>query len=113
MTTTDLIDLLPVRVPLGRADMEGALVFRNGHVVAMLVRVGGARCSMEPGRWKVQATFGLQSFHQPPPLFDSIGLAANWFRDPANENSTDGLYARILSADGAGHITWNPPQSAG
>ena len=98
----DFIDLLPVRVPLDRADMEGALVFRNGHVVAMLVRLAGAEYGVEPGRWKVQATFGLHSFDAPP-LFDSLGMAARWFKDPLNEALPQELSTRCASLAGADH----------
>ena len=102
MTALDIIDLLPVRVPLDRADMEGALVFRNGHVVAMLVRLAGADYGVEPGRWKVQATFGLQSFDAPP-LFDSLGKAARWFSNPLNEALPEGLSVRCASLAGVDH----------
>ena len=96
------IDLVPVRVLLDRDDLEGALVSRNGHVVAMLVRLAGAEYGVKPGRWKVQATFGLRSF-EAPPIFESLGMAARWFQDPLNEALPGGLHVHRTSLAGAGH----------
>ena len=111
MTTNALIDLFPVRVQLERGDVKGAFVFRDGHVVAMLVRVEDRRYGAKPGRWKVEATFGQGSFRSPP-VFDSIGLAARWFKDPANETS-DAPHVRVMAPEGAGHAGWNLTQTAG
>lgn len=75
MTTS----LQPVRVDTGGADEDGRLVFRDGKLAAVLVRLSDGHGDAA-GRWFLERGFGRLDvpWH---PSFDGVGAALDWVRE--------------------------------
>lgn len=74
------LTLRPVRVETGSADEEGRLVFHDGKLVAVLLRLSEQHGDMA-GRWFLEHGFG--PLDGPPstpchPDFDDLGTAREW-----------------------------------
>lgn len=69
------LTLQPVRLADGRGG-EGALVFIDGSLAAVLVRLP-AHSSLGPGRWCLEAGFGPFGWHGSP-VFPDLPAAEAW-----------------------------------
>ncbi|MEF2073299.1 hypothetical protein [Consotaella aegiceratis] len=75
MPTRDLT-LKPVKVETGSPDEDGLLVFDEGRLVAVLVRLDSDVHEDNRGKWFLEAGFnGLAWDGQ---VFDSLGDAGDW-----------------------------------
>ena len=68
--------LQPVHVATGSHDIDGQLVFANGFLVALLVRLSDAQDGLA-GMWFLQAGFGRVTTAALP-LFVDIDMAQSW-----------------------------------
>jgi hypothetical protein len=70
------VTLQPVRLETGSEDEEGRLVFADGRLAAVLVRLSGHHEELS-GRWFYEHGFG--PFDGPThPVFDSLDAAQGW-----------------------------------
>jgi hypothetical protein len=70
------LDLQPVRVQTGPDDEEGRLVFADGRLVAVLVRLAEHHEGLS-GKWFYEHGFG--PFDGPAhPVFDNLEAALDW-----------------------------------
>ena len=70
------LQLQPVQVATGSKDTESQLVFADGFLVAVLVRLSEEHAD-EAGRWYLEAGFGpVDDPH--PPTFASVHEAQAW-----------------------------------
>ncbi|WP_264048414.1 hypothetical protein [Methylobacterium flocculans] len=68
--------LQPVQVATGSSDTESHLVFANGFLVAVLVRLSDEH-EADAGRWYLEAGFGrVDDPH--PPVFADVDEAQAW-----------------------------------
>lgn len=73
----------PVRVDTGGADEDGCLVFLNGRLVAVLVRLSDQHGDMA-GYWFLEHGFG-QLGGPRHPVFDGLDAAQDWIaRQPGH-----------------------------
>ena len=70
------LHLQPVQVATGSSDHEGLLVFRDGYLVALLVRLSDEH-GAEAGKWFLEAGFGRVD-NPKSPLFTSLDDAQAW-----------------------------------
>lgn len=70
------LSLQPVQVATGSDDMESQLVFADGFLVAVLVRLS-AQHGDDAGRWFLEAAFGPID-PVSPPLFADLEDAKTW-----------------------------------
>lgn len=75
----------PVQVATGSADQESQLVFHEGFLVAILVRLS-AEHGPDEGSWFLEASFG-QIEVQRPPLFADLDVAQAWIMKNLNDPS--------------------------
>ena len=68
--------LQPVQVGTGSDDTESQLVFADGFLVAVLVRLSDAH-EEEAGMWFLEAGFGRVD-HPAPPTFANLDEAQAW-----------------------------------
>ena len=68
--------LQPVHVATGSDDAESQLVFADGFLVAVLVRLSDDHDDLA-GMWFVEAGFGRVD-HPTPPTFADLEEAQNW-----------------------------------
>lgn len=68
--------LQPVQVATGSADTESQLVFADGYLVAVLVRLSDAHEEVA-GMWFLEAGFGRVD-HPDPPTFSDLDEAGAW-----------------------------------
>ncbi|MGU3537423.1 hypothetical protein [Methylobacterium sp. A54F] len=68
--------LQPVQVATGSADQESQLVFSDGFLVAVLVRLSQDH-GEQAGRWYLEAGFGRLDDRNPP-LFVDLDSAQAW-----------------------------------
>lgn len=72
-----MIEFQPVKVATGSADEEGRLVFHDGKLIAVLVRLDDANHGPALGQWSLEAGFnGVDSVK--PPLFANLTAAERW-----------------------------------
>ncbi|RXF67943.1 hypothetical protein [Hansschlegelia zhihuaiae] len=72
-----MIEFQPVKVATGSADEEGRLVFHEGKLIAVLVRLDDANHGPALGQWSLEAGFnGVDSTK--PPLFANLAAAERW-----------------------------------
>ncbi|MDR7037798.1 hypothetical protein J2X36_002549 [Methylobacterium sp. BE186] len=71
--------LQPVQVATGSADAESQLVFVDGFLVAVLVRLSDEH-EEEAGLWFLEAGFGPVD-HSDPPKFADLDEAQAWIAD--------------------------------
>lgn len=72
-----MIEFQPVKVATGSADEEGRLVFHEGKLIAVLVRLDDANHGPALGQWSLEAGFnGVDSVK--PPLFANLTAAERW-----------------------------------
>lgn len=72
-----MIEFQPVKVGTGSADEEGRLVFHDGKLIAVLVRLDDANHGPALGQWSLEAGFnGVDSVK--PPLFANLTAAERW-----------------------------------
>ncbi len=64
----------PVRV--AAEEGEGLLVFADGRLAAVLVRLSAIHAGLA-GRWFLEATFGLPDSRNPP-VFEDLDEARHW-----------------------------------
>lgn len=66
-----------VKVATGSDDEDGRLVFVNGRLVAVLVRLDDHSHGVAQGQWSLEAGFnGVDSVK--PPLFANLDAAERW-----------------------------------
>jgi len=71
--------LQPVQVATGSADAESYLVFTDGFLVAVLVRLSDQH-EEASGQWFLEAGFGrVDNPH--PPIFVDLDQAQSWIAD--------------------------------
>ena len=71
------MEFQPVKVATGSADEEGRLVFREGKLIAVLVRLDDPNHGPALGQWSLEAGFnGVDSVK--PPLFANLAAAERW-----------------------------------
>ena len=71
------MEFQPVKVATGSADEEGRLVFRDGKLIAVLVRLDDLNHGPALGQWSLEAGFnGVDSVK--PPLFANLAAAERW-----------------------------------
>ena len=80
-----MITLQAVRVGTGTDDREGNLVFQDGELVAIVVRLEDAMHGELAGRWHLEAGFGRHD--APGILFDNLDAAINWVARVPNPTS--------------------------
>jgi hypothetical protein len=68
--------LQPVQVATGSEDQESHLVFHEGFLVAILVRLSDLH-ETDAGKWFLEAGFGLVD-DPCPPVFSNIDAAQDW-----------------------------------
>ena len=69
----------PVQVETGSGDTDGQLVFRDGFLVAVLVRLSEEH-EDDAGKWFLEA--GLGRVNNPdPPRFADLDAAQSWIAD--------------------------------
>lgn len=68
--------LQPVRVATGVADEDGCLVFENGRLVAVLVRLSDEHENLS-GKWFLEHGFGRLD-GPTHPTFENIDAAQDW-----------------------------------
>ncbi|WP_019905564.1 hypothetical protein [Methylobacterium sp. 77] len=73
------LHLQPVQVATGCQDREGRLVFDEGLLLAILVRLSDMHGD-DAGRWCLEIGFGPLSGLQPPPFID-LDAAQAWIAD--------------------------------
>jgi hypothetical protein len=71
--------LQPVQVATGSDDQESQLVFQDGFLVAVLVRLSDMHES-DAGSWYLEAGFGRVA-DLAPPLFTDLDQAQTWIAD--------------------------------
>lgn len=82
-----MMEFRPVKVATGSADEEGRLVFHDGRLIAVLVRLDDADHGPAIGQWSLEAGFnGVDSAK--PPLFANLTAAERWI-----ERQIDGVIA--------------------
>jgi len=70
------LQLQPVQVATGSGDTESQLVFDDGFLVAVLVRLSGDH-ETYAGKWFLEAGFGRVD-HPHPPMFGDLNEAQAW-----------------------------------
>ncbi len=70
------LHLLPVQVSTGSHDTESQLVFADGFLVAVLVRLADEHGADE-GKWFLEAGFGRVDYPDPP-TFADLDEAQAW-----------------------------------
>ena len=66
-----------IKVDTGGPDEEGCLVFRNGRLIAVLVRLSRTHEGGLDGKWFLEHGFG--SLDTPEhPVFDDLPMAEGW-----------------------------------
>lgn len=71
------MDFVPVKVATGSADEDGRLVFHDGKLIAVLVRLDDPNHGPALGQWSLEAGFnGVDSVK--PPLFANLAAAERW-----------------------------------
>lgn len=65
------------RIRTGSADNEALLLFDDGELVAILVKLADESHGDARGRWAIEAVFGLSPGRHPE-AFDSARDAARW-----------------------------------
>jgi hypothetical protein len=78
------LKLQPVQVATGSDDHESQLVFSDGFLVAVLVRLSDQH-EDEAGMWFLEAGFGLISGPEQPP-FPNLDAAQAWIRRRLSED---------------------------
>ncbi len=73
------LHLQPVQIATGREDTESQLVFADGFLVAVLVRLSDQH-EGEAGRWYLEAGFGPVG-NLTPPTFADLDAAQTWITD--------------------------------
>ncbi|MCJ2019578.1 hypothetical protein MKK84_19430 [Methylobacterium sp. E-065] len=68
--------LQPIQVATGDADQESQLVFHDGFLVAVLVRLSH-EYEDEAGKWYLEVGFGRVNTATPP-TFTDLGEAQGW-----------------------------------
>jgi hypothetical protein len=68
--------LQPVQVGTGSSDTESQLVFSDGFLVAVLVRLSDDH-EERTGMWFLEAGFGRVD-HPDPPTFTDLDVAQSW-----------------------------------
>jgi len=68
-----ILKLEPVLVQTGSDDEEGLLVFADGRLVAVLVRLSTQH--EEAGYWFLEAAFGMRDRHR---TFPDLEIAQKW-----------------------------------
>ncbi|MHB2211628.1 hypothetical protein [Methylobacterium sp. CM6257] len=71
-----ILSLQPVQVATNSDDAESQLVFADGFLVAILVRLSGQHGD-DAGKWFLEAGFGPIDLLAPP-LFADLGVARTW-----------------------------------
>ncbi|MGH1571361.1 hypothetical protein ACRAWG_12515 [Methylobacterium sp. P31] len=71
-----ILSLQPVQVATNSDDAESQLVFADGFLVAVLVRLSEQHGD-DAGKWFLEAGFGPIDFLSPPPFAD-LGVARTW-----------------------------------
>jgi len=71
-----ILSLQPVQVATNSDDAESQLVFADGFLVAVLVRLS-AQHGLDAGKWFLEAGFGPVD-PVCPPVFPDLGAARNW-----------------------------------
>lgn len=66
-----------VRVDTGGPDEEGCLVFDNGRLIAVLVRLSSEHDQMLDRKWFLEHGFGELDTSEHP-VFDDLGAAEGW-----------------------------------
>ncbi len=74
-----VITVQPVQIDTGTRDREGMLVFANGLLVAVLVRLADKLHGNARGGWFLEAGFGPCSTIKAPVFADLAG-AEDWIR---------------------------------
>lgn len=71
-----MIELHPVKVRTGSCDVTGRLVFDDGHLVAVLVRLDDPVHTQKVGHWNLEASMeGLPRTAEP---FSTLDDAVSW-----------------------------------
>ena len=79
--------LQPVNVDTGSEDHEGCLVFTDGRLAAVLVRLSDQHADLA-GQWHYEHGFGL--LESPThPVFESLDAAQEWIRHRLNQTRRD------------------------
>jgi len=73
------LHLQPVQVSTGSADTESHLVFDDGFLVAVLVRLSDEH-EADAGKWSLEAGFGRVD-DPSPPTFADLDEAQGWISD--------------------------------
>ena len=73
------LQLQPVQVATGSADTESHLVFDDGFLVAVLVRLSDEH-EADAGKWFLEAGFGRVD-DPSPPTFGDLDEAQSWISD--------------------------------
>ncbi|CAO4195242.1 hypothetical protein [Methylorubrum extorquens] len=76
--------LQPVQVGTGSSDTESQLVFSDGFLVAVLVRLSGDH-EDRAGMWFLEAGFGRVD-HPDPPAFGDLDEAQDWIEQRLGSN---------------------------
>lgn len=71
--------LQPVQVATGSADAESQLVFHDGFLAAVLVRLSDQH-EGKVGKWFLEAGFGRVDAPRPP-IFDDLDAALAWIAE--------------------------------
>lgn len=71
------LDLQPVRVETGTDDEEGCLVFADGRLVAVLVRLSDQHDGLA-GQWYHEHGFGPALDEPAHPVFPTLEAAQDW-----------------------------------
>jgi hypothetical protein len=65
-------------------DEEGCLVYVDGGLAALLVRLSEIHDS-KSGKWFLEATFGLHMHHSTAPVFSTLEEAGNWLAERVHD----------------------------
>jgi hypothetical protein len=81
------VTLQPVCVETGSKDEEGCLVFSDGRLAAVLVRLSEEHADLA-GRWHYEHGFGPLETPSHP-VFESLDAAQEWIRQRLNQTRRD------------------------
>lgn len=100
---TRSIAMQRVDVDTGSADREGRLIFRQGRLVGLLVRLDGEEHGQMRGRWHMEAAFDGRRC--PSRLFSTPSQAEEYLRQSGTGAGELGFRGR----ETCGQTTWSAP----